>query len=299
MRGAPAKAARAASAGTNIRWRTGINSPTGTPLRVTTKDFPLSRARITLPLSLRSSRCGATTARTRAGRSTRGTTSTRSRSSTCAGPTQGAFHDAYRTWAIRARLEREQGHFKNHVIWFGHVALMGDPNYVSDGIVAMDRWLAAVEADTSDKSLAEKIVADRPEDIQDKCSQVAGVEQVVVPGVGRVCENDQVQTRYGTPATVAGREHRHRHEPVPAQAAATQRLLPDRLHRRAVGAARGGVSDWRLRLVAAGRLTAGHDPVADVPGEEWRCHLRRPSAGRGPVLGGIRRRRKGARIGAS
>jgi hypothetical protein len=120
------------------------------------------------------------------------------------GPDPGAFHDAYRSWAIRARLEREQGHFKNHVIWFGHVPLMGDPNYESEAILAMDRWLAGVEADTSDKSRAEKIVADRPEDIQDRCSQVDGVEQVEVPGVGRVCELEQVQTRFGTPATVAG-----------------------------------------------------------------------------------------------
>ena len=27
---------------------------------------------------------------------------------------------------------------------------------------------------------------------------------VAVPGIGRVCENDQLQTRYGTPAMVAG-----------------------------------------------------------------------------------------------
>ena len=122
----------------------------------------------------------------------------------CRGPDPGAFHDAYRSWAIRARLEREQGHFKNHVIWFGQVPLMGDPGYESEAILAMDRWLAAVEADTSDGSRAEKIVADRPEDIQDRCSQIDGVEQVDVPGVGRVCELEQVQTRFGTPATVAG-----------------------------------------------------------------------------------------------
>jgi hypothetical protein len=120
------------------------------------------------------------------------------------GPDPGAFHDAYRSWAIRARLEREQGHFKNHVIWFGHVPLFGDSNYESDAIVAMDRWLAAVEADSRDTSLAQKIVDDRPEDIQDKCSQIPGVEQVDVPGIGRVCELEQVQTRFGTPATVAG-----------------------------------------------------------------------------------------------
>jgi hypothetical protein len=119
------------------------------------------------------------------------------------GPDPGAFHDAYRSWAIRARMEREQGHFpKNHVIWFGPVALSG--GYGDDAVVAMDRWLAAVEADKSDKTLAEKVAADRPADVHDQCSNVAQVELVDVPGVGKVCENETLQTRFGTPHTVAG-----------------------------------------------------------------------------------------------
>lgn len=40
-------------AGTNMRRLTGINSPTGTPLRVTMKDSPRSSPRMISPLSLR------------------------------------------------------------------------------------------------------------------------------------------------------------------------------------------------------------------------------------------------------
>jgi hypothetical protein len=121
------------------------------------------------------------------------------------GPDPGAFHDTYRTWTIRARLEREEGHFpRNHVIWFGQVPLIGDPSYTTDGLVAMDRWLAKVEADTRSVSLERKVAEDRPADIQDRCSQVDGVEQVAVPGVGPVCELKEVQTRFSTPAMVAG-----------------------------------------------------------------------------------------------
>jgi Tannase-like family of unknown function (DUF6351) len=121
------------------------------------------------------------------------------------GPDPGAFHDAYRSWAIRARLEREQGKFpKNHVIWFGHTPLIGDPNWTTDGLLAMDRWLDAVEQDRSRRTLAEKVAANRPADVQDRCSNIDGVEQVALPGVGPVCELDAVQTKYGTPATVAG-----------------------------------------------------------------------------------------------
>ena len=94
------------------------------------------------------------------------------------GPDPGAFHDAYRSWAIRARLEREHGTYANQVIWFGAVPLMGDPNYATEGILAMDRWLAAVESDNGTGSLAAKIIRDRPGDVKDRCSQVDG------PGAG-------------------------------------------------------------------------------------------------------------------
>jgi hypothetical protein len=120
------------------------------------------------------------------------------------GPDHGAFHDAYRSWAIRSRLEREQGHFRNQVIWMGHTPLIGDPNYTTEGLLAIDRWLAAVEADRSGAPLAQRIVANRPPDLQDRCSQVPAVEAIEVPGLGRVCELRDVESRYGTPRTVAG-----------------------------------------------------------------------------------------------
>jgi hypothetical protein len=121
------------------------------------------------------------------------------------GPDPGAFHDAYRTWTIRARLEKQEHHFpRNHVIWFGPVALIGTPDYTTEGLKAEDRWLTAVERDKRHVSLARKVQGDRPADVQDRCSNVPGVEQVNVPGLGAVCKNENVQTRYATPAMVAG-----------------------------------------------------------------------------------------------
>src|SRR5207247_7080562 len=111
------------------------------------------------------------------------------------GPDPGAFHDAYRSWTIRARLERQEGHFPtNHVIWFGETPLIGDPSYTTKGLLAMDRWLSAVEADHRHVSLESKIADDRPSDVHDRCSNIDGVEQVSVPGVGQVCSSDAAQT---------------------------------------------------------------------------------------------------------
>jgi hypothetical protein len=121
------------------------------------------------------------------------------------GPDPGAFHDAYRSWTIRARLEREEGHFPvNHVIWFGETPLIGDPTYTTQGLLAMDRWLSRVEDDHRRVSLERKVAEDRPDDVHDRCTQIDGVERVSVPGVGQVCNSDAAQTRFGTPAMVAG-----------------------------------------------------------------------------------------------
>jgi Tannase-like family of unknown function (DUF6351) len=119
------------------------------------------------------------------------------------GPDPGAFHDAYRSWAVRARLEREQGEPpRNHVIWMGHAPLIGDRNYTTEGLLAIDEWLAAVEADHSDAPLAEKIAAHRT--VEDRCSNVPGVEQIELPTVGQVCRLQHVETRYATPRMIAG-----------------------------------------------------------------------------------------------
>lgn len=113
------------------------------------------------------------------------------------GSDDGAFHDAYRAFSVRARLDREHGDHDNHVIWQGPVPLLGGLDYVDRGILAMDRWLTAVEADDSRRSLADKIAANRPQDVRDTCEILTGVEvpSSACPLVVRV---------YETPRMVAG-----------------------------------------------------------------------------------------------
>jgi hypothetical protein len=113
------------------------------------------------------------------------------------GPDPGAFHDVYRTYAVRARLEREHGTAANQVLWRGFVPLLGDANYVSQGIVAIDSWLAAVEKDGRDIPLSQKIIQDRPADVTERCTNGAGVE---LPSA--VC--DATVTSYATPRIEAG-----------------------------------------------------------------------------------------------
>ena len=114
------------------------------------------------------------------------------------GPDPGAFHDVYRAFAVRSRLQRENGTYANQVIWEGLAPIVGDVQYTTQGLVAMDRWLAAVEADHSSKPLSQKLIADKPADIHDQCSDGLGQ---VLPGT-EACQ--AIVQAYQTPRMVAG-----------------------------------------------------------------------------------------------
>lgn len=118
------------------------------------------------------------------------------------GADYGTFHDASRTWALRARLLREQGQLGNHVIWYDG-RTQYDHNFVTDAFLAMDKWLTAVERDGSSTPLAAKIVRDRPKDLQDRCT-VNGWDDNDLPVAGQLCGSPALSTLYSTPRSVAG-----------------------------------------------------------------------------------------------
>ena len=114
------------------------------------------------------------------------------------GPDPGAAHDYSHAFWTEERLMADQGHTDNRVMWFGPTPLIGDPQWANEALLAMDRWLSAVEADGSDQPLAEKVVTDRPADVTDRC--------VVAPGAPAcsVEELQALQTRFSTPRQEAG-----------------------------------------------------------------------------------------------
>jgi hypothetical protein len=116
----------------------------------------------------------------------------------CRGPNPGLFHDAYRAFAVRARLDRELGGHGNQFIWEGPAPIIGDANCSENSLIAMDQWLATVEQDSSSATLAQKIQNDTPEGVTDECWS----------GVGVMLSNslcgDAIVLVEGTPRTVAG-----------------------------------------------------------------------------------------------
>jgi hypothetical protein len=120
------------------------------------------------------------------------------------GPDPGIAHDYAHAFWTEERLQRDQGHTDNRVMWFGETPLIGDVRWANEAFLAMDRWLAAVESDERDVPLSRKIVEDKPSDITDRCENVPGVDMLTLPGGEVVCEQPTLQTRLSTPREVAG-----------------------------------------------------------------------------------------------
>ena len=74
----------------------------------------------------------------------------------------GDIHTKIHSFSMRERLRRANGDIDNHVMWTRGASS-------AEAFDAMDRWLRAVKADGSDRSLAQKVRADRPADLKDAC----------------------------------------------------------------------------------------------------------------------------------
>lgn len=89
----------------------------------------------------------------------------------------GDIHANWRSWGMRERLDKANGNHNNHVIWASTPGLRPGAALESKSFMTMDKWLAAVETDTTTRSRAEKIVANRPAGLGDLCYATAGATQ--------------------------------------------------------------------------------------------------------------------------
>lgn len=80
--------------------------------------------------------------------------------------TGGDIHTKIHSFSVRERLRKANGHVDNHVILTSET---GGGGAGVDTTAAMDAWLTAVKADTSGRTLAQKVVANRPTTLVDGC----------------------------------------------------------------------------------------------------------------------------------
>jgi hypothetical protein len=79
------------------------------------------------------------------------------------------IHADFHTYAMRARLDRDNGGHANQVVFTGARPLVGDPTAFNRAFDLVDRWLSRINADHGPRSLADKVRLDRPADAVDTC----------------------------------------------------------------------------------------------------------------------------------
>ncbi len=130
----------------------------------------------------------------------------------CRGPDPGLFHDSYRAFAMRARIDRAHGNHNNHAIWEGPIPILADNSCQTNSFEAMDRWMSAVEKDSSNTPLAQKLTKNKPADVVDACYDGLGqrLSTGLCPGplpnltIPSHPDSNIIVPIYATPRIVAG-----------------------------------------------------------------------------------------------
>ncbi|MDP9141001.1 MAG: DUF6351 family protein [Pseudomonadota bacterium] len=107
------------------------------------------------------------------------------------------IHTDVHSHSMRARLDAANGHHDNQIMWVGVIPLFQDPVSWKESLNVLDRWLSAIEADTSSDPKEVKVQRHRPEDAVDAC-WIAG--QKVTDR--ETCE--RLFPHFGTPRIAAG-----------------------------------------------------------------------------------------------
>lgn len=95
------------------------------------------------------------------------------------------IHLNWRSWSVRDRLDKANGHHGNMVIWAtGAQANTPGAAMLLRSFNTMDAWLANIEADQSNVPLEQKIVNDKPPLAVDLCTAGNGATEASIVDVG-------------------------------------------------------------------------------------------------------------------
>ncbi len=90
------------------------------------------------------------------------------------------IHTSYHSYRMRARLDERNGTHANQLIWTFTPAAPIAPTPTAalarKSLLLMDEWLTRIESDTSGRTLAQKVVADKPAGATDGC--FLGAQQI-------------------------------------------------------------------------------------------------------------------------
>ena len=159
---------------------------------------------------------------------------------------------------MRARLDEANGGHGNQLIWTFPatepiIGVTPPQDIVVKSFLLMDRWLSNIEADHSGRTLAQKVLTDKPSDAVDACFVDPGAPEYGLPSTGQPIEITDMSRcatlypHYGDTRTAAGAPLTD--DIIQCQLKPLSRgLLQRHVYRRRVGPARqafpNGVCDY-------------------------------------------------------
>ena len=92
------------------------------------------------------------------------------------------IHMPWRSWSERDRLDRANGQHNNQVIraFFTGAGGSSGAAGVKQSFFMMDRWLAAIEGDSSATPIEQKVINNKPADVHDACFNTPGTTDAQV-----------------------------------------------------------------------------------------------------------------------
>ena len=185
------------------------------------------------------------------------------------------IHTTEWSFIMRARLLRANGTFGNQVIIENQPTAAEIAAASIFELSAMDRWLTAIDADSSARSLPAKVLADRPADVGDGC-YLSPTQRILEPLTDPA--GGQCAAQYPVAANtrlVAGEAR-----PLDVMKCRLRPLnfarLPGDVHCGRAGRDARGLPERRVRLRPPGRRAG--------PTARYLAELRRPAVGWPPTL---------------
>ena len=120
----------------------------------------------------------------------------------------GNIHMLIHQFSTRQRVLNENGHAENHVMQIGGLWGFDEESPdLAELFRQMDRWITAMQGDSSDISLSEKVITHRPISLNDACWDNTGEERIKIEEEqtfrgGSRC--NELYPAYSTPRHVAG-----------------------------------------------------------------------------------------------
>ncbi|HUL66718.1 MAG TPA: DUF6351 family protein [Burkholderiaceae bacterium] len=120
-------------------------------------------------------------------------------------PSTIPIHYVWRSFSIRERLDREFGDHDNQVLWrYGRTGLLPPVTLALEAFTTMDTWLTALTADSSRRSVEQKVRRTKPANAFDFCLLSGDVTQSTKVTDTAKCDADQFLQRHSSPRQVAG-----------------------------------------------------------------------------------------------